>query len=313
MSVPPRPRLGVIVPAFNEESNLPELFQELRKTLHEHQIDAEVLLVDDGSTDQTWDMAQEEARRWPALRVLRHRRNLGKTEAMLSAARASQAEMFVLFDADLQHSTEEIPRFLARLEEGWDMVTGKKTGHYEKQFVSGIYNSLSRALFQVPVSDLNSMKAFRREVIAEIPLRHDWHRFFAVLAHVRGFRLTEIEVPLYPRRHGESKYRGQARIWRGLIDLICVVFAIRFSQSPMRLFGSAGALLGVLALLIGVLTVTARLNHWVSPIGYRPFLTLVVLLMTVGTLFVGFGLVAELIAQQRSEIESLRDEVRQKL
>src|SRR5690606_5418920 len=133
---------------------------------------------------------------WAPLRVLRHRTNLGKTEAILTAARATDRAVLVVFDADLQHSPEEIPRLLEAVAEGADVVCGRKVGAYDKQVVSSIYNRLSRIVFRVPVSDLNSIKAFRREILDEVPLRHDWHRFFVVLAHARGFRVSEIDVAL---------------------------------------------------------------------------------------------------------------------
>jgi hypothetical protein len=146
----------------------------------------------------------------------------------------------VLFDADLQHTTEEIPRFLAKLDEGWDIVTGRKVGHYEKRAVSSIYNRLSRAIFEIPVSDTNSMKAFRRDILDEVRLRHDWHRFFVVLAYARGFSMTEIDIALHPRRHGAAKYSGKGRIVVGLLDMLSVWFFLFFSRKPMMLFGISG-------------------------------------------------------------------------
>ena len=145
-----------------------------------------------------------------------------------------------LFDADLQHSPEEIPRFLDALGEGFDVVTGWKQGRYDKRFVSGVYNRLSQWLFRVPVHDLNSMKAFRRRILDEIPLRHDWHRFFIVLAHARGWTLTEIDIELLPRRAGTSKYSGRRRIAVGIGDLVVVWFYLKFSAKPMQFFGGWG-------------------------------------------------------------------------
>ena len=130
-----------------------------------------MILVDDGSTDGTAEIAEREAAGWDAFRVLRHKRNLGKTEAIVTAAGASNGGRLVLFDADLQHSPDEIPRFLDKLSEGWDVVTGRKIGAYDKRGVSSIYNRLSRRIFDVPVSDLNSMKAFDRGVLDGIRLK----------------------------------------------------------------------------------------------------------------------------------------------
>src|SRR5690606_135974 len=162
--------------------NAADLVRELRATFERHRLEGEVVVVDDGSRDGTADAVLREAAGWDRLRVVRHRRNFGKTEALVTGAEHTSATWLVLFDADLQHSPEEIPRFLARLDEGWDIVTGRKVGRYEKATVSRIYNRLSRAIFDIPVSDTNSMKAFRREILDEVHLRHDWHRFFVVLA-----------------------------------------------------------------------------------------------------------------------------------
>src|SRR5690606_26575029 len=159
------------------------------------------------------------------------------THAMLTAAAHTQRTWLVLFDADLQHLPDEIPRFLAKLQEGWDIVTGRKVGAYDKAVVSTIYNRLSRRIFRVPVSDLNSMKAFRREILEEVGLRRDWHRFFVVLAHARGWTVTEIDVTLYPRRAGVSKYQGPLRIMIGLLDLTSVWFLLLFSRKPLLFFG----------------------------------------------------------------------------
>ncbi|HWK88582.1 MAG TPA: hypothetical protein VNP72_01255, partial [Longimicrobium sp.] len=221
-------------------------------------------------------------------------------------AHAAEAEFLVLFDADLQHGTEEVPRFLARLAEGYDIVCGRKVGNYEKAAVSGMYNRLSRRLFDIPVRDLNAMKAFRTEILREIPLRHDWHRFFVVLAHARGYTIGEIDITLYPRRAGIAKFSGRRRVLVGVGDLVVVWFYLKFSEKPMQFFGGGGLALILLGLLVGVVTVGLRIAQWMPPFGYRPLLTLVVLMETVGFVLFGFGFIAELIATLRSEVDELR-------
>lgn len=303
-----RLRFAVIVPAYNEAENIGPLFEALEATFARHSLDGEVVLVDDGSTDDTWKLAVAAAERMgPRAKVARHRRNLGKTEAMLTGARESGADVFIVFDADLQHSTEEIPRFMEKIEEGWDIVTGRKIGAYEKRAVSSMYNRISRFLFDVPVRDLNSMKAFRREVLDEVPLRHDWHRFFVVIAYSRGYSVTETDIELFPRRAGVSKYTGFGRVLSSVGDLLVVWFYLRFSRKPMQLFGGAGLLLTVLGFLIGIVTTAFRLMGAGPPsIGYRPLLGLVVLLLVVGITLFGFGFTAEMIALLRSDVDQLR-------
>lgn len=303
-----RPKFAVLVPAYNEAENIGPLFEALEATFARHSLDGEVVLVDDGSTDDTYALAVAAAERHgQRFRVARHRRNLGKTEAMVTAARESNAEVFIVFDADLQHSTEEIPRFMAAIDKGWDIVTGRKIGAYEKAAVSSVYNRVSRFLFDVPVRDLNSMKAFRREVLDEVPLRHDWHRFFVVIAYARGFSVTELDIELFPRRAGISKYTGSRRVLSSVGDLLVVWFYLRFSRKPMQLFGGAGLLLTVLGLLVGIVTTAFRVMGYGPPsIGYRPLLGLVVLLLVVGITLFGFGFTAEMIAILRSDVDQLR-------
>ena len=294
---------AVVIPAFNEAPVVPALISELRDTFERYELSGEVLFVDDGSTDETADLVEKEARGWPLLKVVRHPTNLGKTEAMITAAGSTERTYLVLFDADLQHLPDQIPRFLEKLHAGWDIVTGRKIGFYDKRVVSSFYNALSRRIFRVPVSDLNSMKAFRRDILDEMSLRHDWHRFFVVLAYARGYSVSEIDVELHPRRAGRSKYTGLFRIGVGVVDLISVWFLLLFSRKPLILFGFSGMTLIVLGMIVGAVAFYLR---FVEGLGFRPLLYLVILLETVGFLLFGFGLVAEMIAQLREEVDSLR-------
>jgi glycosyltransferase involved in cell wall biosynthesis len=304
---------AVVVPAYNEAPVIPDLVRELRGAFELHDLHGEVILVDDGSTDETARIAEQEAAGWPGFKVLRHGVNLGKTESILTAAEATDRTYLVLFDADLQHLPDEIPRFLAKLEEGWDIVTGRKIGQYDKRAVSSAYNRLSRRIFRVPVSDLNSMKAFRRDVLDDIQLRHDWHRFFVVLAHARGASVTEIDIDLHPRRAGTSKFQGPFRILVGIFDLVSVWFLLLFSRKPLLLFGGTGLALALLGVLVAAVTTYLRFVHpmlgfdpYIPPMGYRPLLYLVMLLETLGFVLVGFGLVSEQVALVRDELEAVR-------
>jgi glycosyltransferase involved in cell wall biosynthesis len=302
-----RRNFSVIIPALNESEGIPELFEELDAAFRKHDLDGEVIFVDDGSSDDSAKIAEKEGSRLSRFKVERHSRNMGKTEALLTGARAAESDWLILFDADLQHSPEEIARFLNEVDEGYDIVCGRKIGKYKKRLVSGLYNWLSRRVFGVPVRDLNSMKIFRREVLDDIQLRHDWHRFFVVIAHAKGFRVGEIDIELYPRRKGESKYEGGGRVLVGLFDLVSVWFLLLFSRKPMMLFGFTGLALIAAAFLVGVVAIVMRLLGQ----GFRPLLTLVLLLGVVGISLFGFGFVAEMVAALRAEMDDLRDSIRQ--
>ncbi len=300
-----RRNFSVIIPALNESENIPDLFSQLASAFRTHGLDGEVILVDDGSTDETLSVARREGAKLNRLKLAQHRQNLGKTEALLTGARLARTDWLVLFDADLQHHPDEIPRFLAEVEKGYDIVCGRKVGKYRKRFVSGLYNWLSRRAFGVPVRDLNSMKIFRKIVLDDIQLRHDWHRFFVVLAHARGYRVSEIDITLYPRQRGASKYGGSGRVLVGLLDLLSVWFLLLFSRKPMLLFGFTGLALLLLGLAVGLVAVVMRLMGQ----GFRPLLNLVVLLGVMGVSLFGFGFVAELVAQMREEVDELKDSI----
>lgn len=287
---------------------MPDLFRELAETFRKHELDGEVVLIDDGSSDGTLEAARAAASKagLERTRFLRHRANRGKTSALVTGARATEADVLVLYDADLQHSTEEIPRFLAEVDRGLDVVTGRKVGDYDKKFVSGVYNRLAQRLFGVPVRDMNAMKAFRREVLDDLHLREDWHRYLVVLADARGWKIGEIDIDLLPRRHGESKYRGGGRIMVGMLDLVAVWFQLVFSRKPLMFFGTTGLALLAAGGLVGLIALWLR---FVEGAGFRPLLNLVLLLVLLGGLLFVAGLIGELIAGLRSEVDDLRREL----
>jgi hypothetical protein len=189
------------------------------------------------------------------------------------------------------------------------MVTGYKQGEYEKAFVSNVYNGLSRSLFNVPVRDLNSVKAYRREIMENIPARPDWHRYMIVIAHDQGFTVSEIPVPLYPRHAGRSKF-GIGRIPVGMLDMLSVWFELRFGKKPLLAFGMIGALLFALGVLAGVAALVALA---VAGVGVRAVWTVIQTCLILGSVFFATGLLGEQIAGQRAEVRELRrqlDEVR---
>ena len=285
--------VSVLVPAKDEAANLPEFVRLCGDALGAAGFSFEVVVVDDGSRDESGRVLRELARTYPFLRVVTHRRQRGIADALRSAGDVARGDVFVFYPADLQYLPEDIPRLVAPVLQGRaDIVTGTKQGKYEKAFVSSVYNTLCRWLFGVRVTDLNSVKAYRREVMQGVPLRPDWHRYMVVIAAADGFRLDSLPVPLYPRRAGTSKF-GWKRIPVGILDLLSVWFQLRFGRKPMLFFGIAGATLFVIGLLAGIAALVLRFGYG---IGFRPFLNLVETMLISGIVLFGFGLLGEMIA-----------------
>jgi len=298
--------VSVLVPAKDEAENLPELVRLMREALLPVPYVCELVVVDDGSRDGSAELLGRLAAQHSFLRVVTHRSQRGIADALRSGADAASGHVFVFWPADLQYLPADIPALVAPIVEAQaDIVTGTKQGAYDKRFVSWVYNGLCRRLFGVRVTDLNSVKAYRREVMEVVPMRPDWHRFMVVIAAGQGYRLTERPVSLYPRHAGKSKF-GIGRIPVGVLDLLSVWFQMRFGRKPMLFFGMSGALLVLLGILIGIY---ALIERYVFGIGFRPILNLILLLVLAGLILFGFGFVGELVAGQREEIRALQRDI----
>lgn len=302
-SMSARPDVSVLVPAKDEAENLPIFMEQARAAFLGAPQRYEVVVVDDGSVDGTWEVLERLSAEYPFLKPVRHGIRRGIADALRTGYLHSRGSVLVFYPADLQYKPEDIPRLVAPIFAGRsDIVTGYKEGKYEKAFVSGIYNGLSRSLFKVPVRDLNSVKAYRREVMDALPNRPDWHRYMVVMAVAEGFSVSEVPVPLYQRNAGQSKF-GVGRIPVGVLDMLAVWFELRFARKPLVLFGMMGAALFTLGVLVGVGAILWRLF---GGVGFRPLINLVEVCLTVGSVFFATGLIGELIAAQRAELSQLR-------
>jgi len=294
----------IVVPAYNEAENLPLLFEKFAEQFSRQAIQGEVIVVDDGSTDGTYDIARAGAAQYRWLRVRRHAHNRGLTAALKTGFDASNFDILAFWPADLQYMPEDIPRLLARFADGFDVVTGWKQGRYGlKRLVSFVYNLVSRFLFGVKVHDLNSVKALKREVLQSVPWRKDWHRYMVVWAADQGFRIGEVKVKLYPRYRGKTKFS----VWRipvGVLDLLAVKFQLSFLRKPLLFFGSWGFVLIGLGILVGMVALYFRfaLNE-----GYRPLLYLVLLCETIGVMLFAIGFLAEAIVDLGERMQSQID------
>lgn len=300
--------VSVLVPAKDEAENLPEFVRLCAEALGPAGFSFEVVVVDDGSRDGTADVLQKLAAEHGFLRVVTHRRQRGIADALRSAGEAAAGEIFVFYPADLQYLPADVPALVRPILEGHaDIVTGTKQGKYEKAFVSGIYNRLCRRLFGVQVQDLNSVKAWRREVMRSVPLRPDWHRYMVVVAAADGWRLTSRPVPLYPRRAGVSKFNWR-RIPIGVLDLLSVWFQLRFGRKPMLFFGILGAVLFSIGFVAGLVALVLRFGYIIGighGVGFRPFLNLIEMMVISGIMLFGFGFVAEMLAGFREEMREM--------
>lgn len=298
--------VSVLVPAKDEAGNLALFLELCEATFRAESARYEVVVVDDGSTDGSWALLQQLRAQYPFLRPVRHRAQRGIAEALRTGYLQSHGRVLVFYPADLQFKPEDIPRLVNPILAGEsDIVTGYKQGKYEKAFVSGIYNKLSRTLFHVPVRDLNNVKAYRREIMAALPMRPDFHRYMIVMAAAQGFTVTEVPVPLYARHSGRSKF-GFSRIPIGVLDMIAVWFELKFGQKPLLAFGMLGVALFAAGLLAGLgalvwLAITGQGQRWVW--------TVIQTCLMLGSTFFATGLLGEQIAQQRSEVRELRREL----
>jgi len=294
--------ISVVVPLLNEENSLDELYREIVAALEPRREAFEVVFVDDGSTDGSATVLGELHDQHANVVVVRLRRNFGKAAALKAGFLEARGETIVTIDADLQDDPAEIPALLAKLDEGFDLVSGWKTRRNDpflRRLFSRIFNWSTGVISGVRLHDVNcGLKAYRAEVLEGMRLYGELHRFIPVLASYQGFRVAEISVNHRVRQHGRSRY-GPERYLRGFFDLLSVTFMGRYRYRPLHLFGGIGVLMGAVGFII--LLYLTMLKLWGHGIGGRPLLTLGVLLEVVGIQFVSLGLISELITSQHEE------------
>jgi glycosyltransferase involved in cell wall biosynthesis len=300
--------ISVVVPVHDEERTVALLYDELASALDPLGQEWEAVFVDDGSRDGSFAALTRLHAQAPNVRVVRLRRNFGKAAALVAGFDQARGETIVTIDADLQDDPAELPRLLAKLEEGFDLVSGWKTRRqdpWSRRVLSRLFNAVTSWMSGVRMHDMNcGLKAYRAEVAHGLRLYGELHRFIPVLAHHRGYRIAELPVNHRPREHGRSRY-GLERYLRGFLDLLTVSFIGRYRQRPLHLFGGLGLLLGLLGTAILVyLTVVKALGH---AIGNRPLLTLGVLLVVVGMQFFSLGLISEMITSHHEERAAERE------
>jgi glycosyltransferase involved in cell wall biosynthesis len=294
--------ISVVVPVHDEERSVEPLYDELRAALDPLNEAWEAVFVDDGSTDGSFAALTRLHSAAPNVRVVRLRRNFGKAAALAAGFRQSTGDKVVTIDADLQDDPAEIPRLLAKLDEGFDLVSGWKTQRRDplrRRIPSKIFNGVVSRVSGVRLHDLNcGLKAYRAEVVRNLRIYGELHRFLPVLAHDRGYRVAELPVNHRPREHGKSRY-GVERYVRGFLDFLTVWFMGRYRHRPLHLFGGLGLAMGAIGTALLVYLTVLKLSG--EAIGHRPLLTLGVLLVVVGLQFFSLGLLSELITSHHEE------------
>jgi glycosyltransferase involved in cell wall biosynthesis len=296
------PTISVVAPAFDEERSVQLLFEELQAALDPLEEPWEIVFVDDGSSDGTFAALTRLHAAHENVRAVRLRRNVGKAAALDAGFAEASGEIVVTIDGDLQDDPAEIPRLLAKLDEGYDLVSGWKAQRRDplmRRLLSRLFNAVTGRVSGLRLHDLNcGLKAYRAEVVDGLRLYGELHRFIPVLAHYRGFRVTEIAVNHRARAHGRSRY-GMERYVRGFLDLMTVTFMGRYRHRPLHLFGGVGLVSALAGAAVLVYLTVLKLSG--EAIGHRPLLTLGVLLVVVGMQFLSLGLLSELITSHHEE------------
>jgi glycosyltransferase involved in cell wall biosynthesis len=296
-------KLSVVIPIFNEELNITPLYKELKAVLEGIRAEYEVIFVDDGSADTSGEILEQLAQQDKAIKVIQFRKNFGQTAAIAAGVEYAQGEIIVTMDGDGQNDPRDIPRLLQRLEQGYDVASGwrrnRKDPLLNKRFPSALANRLISWLTKIRLHDYGcTLKAYRKDILKDIHLYGEMHRFIPAYASWVGARITEMEVAHHPRQHGRSKY-GLSRTTSIILDLITILFLQRYSTKPIRLFGGAGMTLFGLGILTGLFVLYRRIiwgGVWISPMILISFL-----FITMGVMFILLGLIAEIIIRTYHE------------
>jgi len=295
-------QISIVIPVLNEEQSLLLLYDEIVE--HTKEYEYEIIFVDDGSVDNSFEVLKSIADKSMNVKVIRFRRNFGKSAALNIGFKSTLGNIIITMDADLQDDASAIPCLIKKICEGWDVVTGwkkKRNDPITKTFPSKVFNTVTSLMFKTKLHDYNcGFKAYKKEVINEIDVYGEMHRYIPALVIAKGFTVTEIVVNHRARKFGVSKF-GYERYLRGYLDLLTVKLVTEFNRSPLYLFGGVGSILLGSGLLIGLYLTFMRVFMHVF-LSNRPILFLAILLIIVGLQFISIGLVGELLVSQTRKI-----------
>lgn len=288
-------KLSFVIPALNEQDSLEILYKEIVSNCSGHSY--ELIFVDDGSSDGSYDILQRIAKQDAHVKVIRFRRNFGKAAALQMGFNVAEGDVVFTMDADLQDNPQEIPRFLAKLDEGYDLVSGWKKKRHDplhKTLPSKLFNYVTARSFHLKLKDYNcGFKAYRLPLVKELTIYGEMHRYIPALANALGYRVGEIAVEHRARKYGKSKY-GIERYLRGFFDLMTVKMITQYIKSPLYLFGRIGLFSSFLGVLVTLYLSVLKI-FWGQPLSNRPLLFLGILLILGGLQFISLGLISELI------------------
>lgn len=298
--------LSIIVPLYNEEESLPELMSWIHKVCTENRYSYEVIMVDDGSKDNSWEVVQQLSATYTGLKGIRFQRNYGKSAALNEGFKASSGKVVITMDADLQDSPDEIPELMAMIQSGeYDLVSGWKKVRYDnaitKNLPSKLYNGVNRMVSGIKLHDMNcGLKAYRRKVVKSIEVYGEMHRFIPVIAKQAGFpRIGEKVVQHRPRKYGVSKF-GWERFINGFLDLLSIQFTSRFGKKPMHFFGFWGTITFLIGFFITLYLIASKFLHEES-MSNKPAFYIALATMIIGTQFFLTGFLGELISRSAAD------------
>ena len=306
--------ISVVIPLYNEEDSLKELHQQLKQTLGRMNVRYEILFIDDGSTDRSFQVIRDLRRNDRHVRAYRFRRNFGKSAALSVGFEHAQGSIVVTMDADLQDDPGEIPALRRKIEEGYDLVSGwKKVRHdpITKRWPSKLANAVTAKMTGVKLHDMNcGLKAYRRDVVKTVKVYGELHRYVPALAHWEGFKIAEIIVNHRPRKYGKTKF-GVGRMWKGMLDLLTVLFTTRFFRRPLHFFGMIGLITMFIGGVVDIWLIVEKMLGLTS-LSNRPLFLLGTMLVIVGVQFFSIGLLGELVSktQNREEEYSIREYIK---
>lgn len=294
--------LSLVIPVYNERESIELLTEELTRALLRLNLDYEIIFVDDGSNDGSQDILKELTAKDPRIRLKTLNRNLGKSSALAAGFKEARGNIISTLDADLQDDPKELPKFLEKIKQGFDLVNGyreKRLDPFSKKIPSKVFNRILAVLGRVDLHDINcGFKVFRREVLKDISLSPGMHRYIPLFAHAAGYRVTEVSLAHRPRRFGQSKF-GLKRFYHGFFDILSVLFLLYFRKKPLYLFGGIGSAFILTGLAICVHLTVAWFRAGGQGMGRRPLLFLGILFIIVGMQFISTGFLGEMIASSR--------------